>query len=160
MTQKIFNKSCIFPKCSYKGTTGLYKFPIKDKNRLDLWLKVCQLSSVKPHEKICKNHFNHDDFHYGKDRIVLKESAVPHCLKSVSHHIKPQNGINSNFHIFSIFRWRIHGKFNQFMSCNILIAHPVSSKILRNKNLLIMLMKIIMNHMIVCPKLTIILSQM
>ena len=32
------NRICIFPKCSYKGATGLYKFPIKDKDRLDLQL--------------------------------------------------------------------------------------------------------------------------
>ena len=25
MSQRTFNKSCIYPKCSYKGTTGLYK---------------------------------------------------------------------------------------------------------------------------------------
>ena len=59
---KIVNRKCIFPKCSYMGTTGLYKFPLKDKNRLELWLKVCQISCVKPHQMICKNHFHSDDF--------------------------------------------------------------------------------------------------
>ena len=85
MSQKVFNKSCIFPKCSYKGTTGLYKFPIKDKNRLDLWLNVCNLSCVKPHEKICKNHFHYDDFIYRKTGNILKMSAVPQgSIRTVS----------------------------------------------------------------------------
>ena len=83
MSQKIYNKSCIFPNCKYKGTTGLYRFPMKDKNRLELWLSVCKLSCVKPHEMICKNHFNTDEFHNGK-RIDLKKSTVPHCNRSVS----------------------------------------------------------------------------
>ena len=82
--QKIFNKSCIFPNCLYKGTTGLYKFPISDKNRLDLWLNVCKLSSVRPHEAICKNHFHPNDFSYGRSRTLLKKSAVPHWNNSVS----------------------------------------------------------------------------
>ena len=77
-------RSCIFPNCLYKDYKGLYKFPVNDQKRLELWLQVCQLSSVKPHEKICKNHFNPDDFIYLKDRILLKKSAVPHCHKSVS----------------------------------------------------------------------------
>ena len=56
---------------------------MKVKNRLKLWFSVCKLFCVKPHEMICKNHFNPDDFHYGK-RIDLKKSAVPHCNRSVS----------------------------------------------------------------------------
>ena len=56
---------------------------MKVKNRLKLWFSVCKLFCVKPHEMICKNHFNPDDFHYGK-RINLKKSAVPHCHRSVS----------------------------------------------------------------------------
>ena len=78
---KVYNRKCIFPNCKYIGTTGLYKFPINDKNRLDLWLDVCKLSSVKPHEMICKNHFYSDDFHYGK-RIDLKKGVVPHDIVS------------------------------------------------------------------------------
>ena len=81
---KVFNKSCIFPNCLYKGTTGLYRFPISDKNRLDLWLDVCKLSSVRPHELICKNHFHPTDFCYGSGRNCLKKSAVPHWNNSVS----------------------------------------------------------------------------
>ena len=82
MSQRTFIKSCIYPKCSYKGTTGLYKFPIKDKNRLDLWLNACNLPSVKAHEKICKNHFHDDDIVYRKTGSVLKISAVPDCYSS------------------------------------------------------------------------------
>ena len=78
---KVYNRSCIFPNCVYKGTKGLYRFPINDKNRLNLWLDVCKLSSVRPHEMICKNHFHPNDFFYGK-RIDLKKSAVPHNIVS------------------------------------------------------------------------------
>ena len=77
-------QSCIFPNCLYKGSSGLYKFPINDKKRLVLWLNVCKLFWVKPHEKICKNHFHPHDFQYGIDRIGLKNSAVPHDYCSVS----------------------------------------------------------------------------
>ena len=79
------NRICIFPKCSYKGATGLYKFPIKDKDRLDLWLNVCNLSCVKPHERICKNHFHDYDFDERKNGIYLKRSAVPHGSSCVSY---------------------------------------------------------------------------
>ena len=84
MSQKIFNKCCIFPNCLYKGTTGLFRFPFNDKNRLELWLNVCKLTCVKPHDRICKNHFHVDDFHYGEKKINLKKSAVPHCNNRVS----------------------------------------------------------------------------
>ena len=77
-------RSCIFPYCLFKGTTGFYKFPINDKNKLDLWLSVCNLSSVKPNDLICKNHFNPEDFHYGEFRTDLKRCAVPHWY-SVSY---------------------------------------------------------------------------
>ena len=54
---------------------------MKVKNRLKLWFSVCKLFCVKPHEMICKNHFNTDEFHNGK-RIDLKKSAVPHNIVS------------------------------------------------------------------------------
>ena len=77
MSLKTSKKRCIFPFCQIVGTTRFYKFPINNKKRLDLWLEVCNLTSVKPNDSICYRHFDQIYLLNGPNRNILRQDAVP-----------------------------------------------------------------------------------
>ena len=66
---------CAFPNCSFRGSTGLHKFPSDDYNRM-LWMEACQLKNIKRSSLICDKHFNIKDFARGGNSR-LKPNAIP-----------------------------------------------------------------------------------
>ena len=72
---------CIYPSCSYKGGTKLFKFPQNDRRLRKKWLDACQLNDVKPTQKICYKHFNqYDVFASTLGKYHLRKGSIPIAL--------------------------------------------------------------------------------
>ena len=79
-SEKTGHIKCVYPSCSYKGSTKLFRFPQNDWRLRKKWLDACQLNDVKPHEKICFQHFNQYDIYDSSKRKCLRVGSIPKAL--------------------------------------------------------------------------------
>ena len=70
-------KRCVFPFCRVLGTNKMFKFPITNKKRMELWLQCSKLDSVKQNDRICYHHFDPKYILSSQKRTILSQDAVP-----------------------------------------------------------------------------------